>query len=170
MGPKQSFTRAYLFTEEENKRLCFLVFFPCPNAWVHRKWNLMMTVLDQQNTTGGFNISGWYDKRVWGSLIYSPRKGNERLLSFFSFFFFFWPFPLKHFLNLKFLSEEMLKELKWTMNVQLLSDIVSIPSLPFIFVLSVCVWLMGCVQNFLLIFFFSYGWDESVDTDVWNWR
>lgn len=48
------------------------------------KRNVMTAVSDQQKTTGGFNISGWYDKRVWDSLIYSPQKRKWETLSPFS--------------------------------------------------------------------------------------
>lgn len=54
-----------------------------------------MSVLDQQKTTGGFNMSGWYDKRVWDSQIYSPQKGKLEMLSFF-----FWASSSESFLTI----------------------------------------------------------------------
>ena len=98
-----------------NTQLC-LVF--CPNVRVLWKWNVMMTVLDQQKTTRGFNISGWYDKRVWDLLIYSPKKGKwEIAISFFRLAL--WNISS----ILKWLQSKMMKVLGWTMNVRVSSDI-----------------------------------------------
>lgn len=95
---------------ERNKQLYF-VFSPCPNVRMLRKWNLMMAVLDQQKTSGGFNICGWYDKRVWDSLIYSPQKGKWEMLSLF-FCLFLWNISY----IFKRLQNELMEVLEWTVN------------------------------------------------------